>query len=213
MPSTRSCARAGGSYTRSAVSRRGKREPPLKPRHPQHRRRCRHQPDRKADDRYKLRWKFIGFLRLIGCPKKKCLGDRSAENGPRPTAKSHLALVTPTTVIGTVGSFNRLPSAHCNHGKRHQQGAGPARRCQNGRRITTICNPRKLQELELDLKKNQQNVEAIAKDMRTAADRLAPDGETYQQEWEGKSHVGAHGRRESRIAMGGQGPRPAMRAA
>jgi tetratricopeptide (TPR) repeat protein len=112
----------------------------------------------------------------------------------------------------------RLPSAHCNHGKRHQQGAGPARRCQNGRRITTICNPRKLQELELDLKKNQQSVEAIAKDiadclvvLRTAADRLAPDGE--QQEWEGKSHVGAHGRRESRIAMGGQGPRPAMRAA
>jgi hypothetical protein len=77
-----------------------------------------------------------------------------------------------------------------------------------------------LQELELDLKKNQQNVEAIAKDiadclvvLRTAADRLAPDGETYQQEREGKSHVGAHGRRESSSAMGGQGPRPAMRAA
>ena len=50
----------------------------------------------------------------------------------------------------------------------------------------------KLQELELDLKKNQQDVEAIAKDiadclvvLRTAADRLAPDAEargTFRQQ-------------------------------
>jgi hypothetical protein len=50
----------------------------------------------------------------------------------------------------------------------------------------------KLQELELDLNKNQQDVEAIAKDiadclvvLRTAADRLAPDAEargTFRQQ-------------------------------
>jgi len=50
----------------------------------------------------------------------------------------------------------------------------------------------KLQELELDLKKNQQDVEAIAKNiadclvvLRTAADRLAPDAEargTFRQQ-------------------------------
>jgi hypothetical protein len=49
-----------------------------------------------------------------------------------------------------------------------------------------------LQKLELDLKKNQQDVEAIAKDLadclvvlRTAADRLAPDAEargTFRQQ-------------------------------
>src|SRR3954454_812570 len=44
-----------------------------------------------------------------------------------------------------------------------------------------------------------ENKKNLAKSKRKEA-----RGETYQQEWEGKSHVGARGRRESSRAMGGR---------
>ena len=59
-------------------------------------------------------------------------------------------------------------------------------------RLKNAVGDQKLQELELDLNKNQQDVEAIARDiadclvvLRTAADRLAPDAEargTFRQQ-------------------------------
>jgi hypothetical protein len=50
-----------------------------------------------------------GFLRLVGCPKKAFLWASLEEKGQKPMAKSHLALVTPATVIGTVGPRDRPP--------------------------------------------------------------------------------------------------------
>jgi hypothetical protein len=44
---------------------------------------------------------FLGFRRLVGCPKNDCLWD-SKKKARKPMAKSHLALVPPATVIGTV---------------------------------------------------------------------------------------------------------------
>jgi hypothetical protein len=50
-----------------------------------------------------------GFLRLVGCPKKAFLWDSLRESARKPMAKSHLALVAPATVIGTVEPHSRPP--------------------------------------------------------------------------------------------------------
>jgi integrase len=54
------------------------------------------------DARKAFRSVFIGFLALATCPKKNHLRDRSKQKGLKSMAKSHLALVAPATVIGTV---------------------------------------------------------------------------------------------------------------
>jgi hypothetical protein len=52
---------------------------------------------------------FISFLGLVGCPKSNHLWDRSLKKGRKPMAKSHLALVAPATVIGTVEPHRQPP--------------------------------------------------------------------------------------------------------
>jgi hypothetical protein len=52
---------------------------------------------------------FIGFLNLVGCPMSVHLRDSSRGKGRKSMAKSHLALVAPATVIGTVEPTYRPP--------------------------------------------------------------------------------------------------------
>jgi integrase len=52
---------------------------------------------------------FIGFRRFFGCPKRAYFWDRLRKKARKPMAKSHLALVTPATVIGTVEPRRRPP--------------------------------------------------------------------------------------------------------
>src|SRR6516162_7771411 len=50
---------------------------------------------------------FIDFPGLFGCPMSAYLRDSSREKGRKSMAKSHLALVAPATVIGTVEAQSR----------------------------------------------------------------------------------------------------------
>jgi integrase len=56
-----------------------------------------------------FRLKFIGFPGLVGCPKKGYLWDSLRKKARKSMAKSHLALVAPATVIGTVEPRSRPP--------------------------------------------------------------------------------------------------------
>jgi hypothetical protein len=52
---------------------------------------------------------FIGFHRLIGCPKSQHLWDSLMKKGRKPMAKPHLALVHASHFIGTVEPHRRPP--------------------------------------------------------------------------------------------------------
>ena len=56
-----------------------------------------------------FRLKVIDFPGLAGCPKRDYLWDSLRKKARKSMAKSHLALVTPATVIGTVEPHRRPP--------------------------------------------------------------------------------------------------------